>query len=86
MPCNLLWPKLLRCMARLRHRTSDANSARNRSSGSRSAQECGRDIVGRYTHRCFQIAFALSSELVFLEHSNPHERRNKAKYHQTIVH
>lgn len=66
MPCNRLLPKLLPCMARPPHATSDANSARNRSSGNRSAQECGRDIVGRYTDRRFQSSCsALSSELVF---------------------
>jgi hypothetical protein len=41
----------LSCMAHARRAPSAASLARSRTCGSRTAQECGRYIVGTYTHR-----------------------------------
>jgi hypothetical protein len=30
--------------------------------------------------------FAVSSDLAYLQYLDPYERRNQAKYHQTIIH
>jgi len=46
-------PTPLPCIYHLHHGHFAANSARNRNLGSKTAQECGRDIVGTCIHHPF---------------------------------
>jgi len=51
-------PTPLLCTPRSPRAPSAASSARIRNVGSRIAQECGRDIVGKHTRRPFRLSLS----------------------------
>jgi len=61
-------PTPLPCIYHLHHGHFAANSARNRNLGSKTAQECGRDIVGTCIHHpfCLRVPCQTVGALLFL--------------------